>query len=113
MLGRKQHIVQESVPGKQVTLCHLIAHPDGSLSNKLGLGNENAIGIMTITPYEASIIAADCAIKTAEIELVVVDRFTGSLIITGGVSNLEAALAQANLYLTKVLGFETVPLTRS
>ncbi|TEB05424.1 Propanediol utilization protein PduU [Pelotomaculum schinkii] len=113
MLGQKQHIVQESVPGKQVTLCHLIAHPDAGLSNKLGLCSENAIGIMTITPYEASIIAADCAIKTAAIELVVVDRFTGSLVITGGVSNLEAALTQANLFLAKVLGFETVQLTRS
>ena len=109
----KQHIVQESVPGKQVTLCHLIASPDAALSAKLGLDGPGAIGIMTITPYEASIIAADRALKTARIRLVVVDRFTGSLVVAGGMSEVEAALAQANGFLRDVLGFESVPQTRS
>ena len=109
----KQHIVQESVPGKQVTLCHLIASPDSSLSDKLGLNGPGAIGIMTITPYEASIIAADRALKTAKVRLVVVDRFTGSLVFTGGISEVENALEQANTFLRDVLGFDSVAQTRS
>lgn len=109
----KQHIVQESVPGKQVTLCHIIACPNGDLSHKLGLAESNAIGIMTITPYEASIIAADRALKAAQIQLVVVDRFTGSLVITGVVSAVESALNQANSFLRDVLSFDSVPATRS
>jgi ethanolamine utilization protein EutS len=109
----KQRIVQESVPGKQVTLCHLIAHPDISLADKMGLNNEEAIGMMTITPYEAVIIAADCALKAADIKLEVVDRFTGSLVIAGAVSALEAALLEANLFLAEALGFEISALTRS
>lgn len=113
MSMEKQRIVQESVPGKQVTLCHLIAHPDMNLADKLGLHEEEAIGIMTITPYEAAIIAADCAIKAAEIRLEVVDRFTGSLVITGNVSALETALMAANLFLSEILGFEIADLTNS
>ena len=34
---RKQRIVQELVPGKQITLAHIIASPDGELYEKLGL----------------------------------------------------------------------------
>ena len=33
----KQRIVQELVPGKQITLAHIIANPDGELYEKLGL----------------------------------------------------------------------------
>ena len=55
----KQRIIQEFVPGKQVTLAHLIANPDTSLYKKLGvIGTpEGALGIMTITPSEGAIIA--------------------------------------------------------
>lgn len=60
-------MVQEYVPGKQITLAHLIAHPIPELARKLGLaeGPVDAIGILTITPSEAAIIAADTAAKTA------------------------------------------------
>ena len=33
----KQRIIQELVPGKQITLCHIIANPDAILYQKLGL----------------------------------------------------------------------------
>ena len=48
----KQRIIQEFVPGKQVTLAHLIANPDRELYKKLGVvgGIQEALGIMTITP---------------------------------------------------------------
>lgn len=113
MNAEKQRIVQESVPGKQVTLCHLIAHPDAGLSDKLGLDHADAVGIMTITPFEAAIIAGDCAVKAADVRLETVDRFTGSLVITGNISSLEAALTEANMFLSNMLGFDTCALTRS
>ena len=44
----KQRIIQEFVPGKQVTLAHVIASPDLTLYSKLGLIEEaGAIGIFT------------------------------------------------------------------
>ena len=33
----KQRIIQELVPGKQITLAHIIANPDEILYRKLGL----------------------------------------------------------------------------
>ena len=32
----KQRIIQEFVPGKQVTLAHVVARPDSELYSKLG-----------------------------------------------------------------------------
>ncbi|RYD04034.1 hypothetical protein N752_16725 [Desulforamulus aquiferis] len=63
MCAEKQRVVQEYVPGKQVTLAHLIANPKEELCEKLGISNNGAIGILTITPSEAAIIAADVATK--------------------------------------------------
>ncbi|MDU3065087.1 MAG: propanediol utilization protein, partial [Clostridioides difficile] len=65
----KQRVIQEYVPGKQVTLAHIIANPNEDIYNKLGLvlDKKDAIGILTITPSEASIIAADVATKASNV----------------------------------------------
>ena len=61
---KKERIIQEFVPGKQVTLAHVIPHPVQDLYGKMGLIDaKGAIGIFTITPSEAAIIAADVASK--------------------------------------------------
>ena len=67
----KQRIIQEYVPGKQVTLAHIIANPNEDIYKKLGLivDKKDAIGILTITPSEASIIAADVATKASGVSL--------------------------------------------
>ena len=54
----KQRIIQEYVPGKQVTLAHLIANPNPDIYKKLGVIGDHtgALGIMTITPSEGAII---------------------------------------------------------
>ena len=36
-MENKQRIIQELVPGKQITLAHIIANPDPILYQKLGL----------------------------------------------------------------------------
>ena len=46
---------------------------------------------MTLTPGETAIIAADIATKSAEVDLGFVDRFSGTLVFTGSVSNVETA----------------------
>ena len=49
-LDEKKRIIQEFVPGKQVTLAHVIANPTEDLYLKLGLIDASgAIGIFTIT----------------------------------------------------------------
>ena len=84
----KQRIIQEYVPGKQVTLAHIIANPNEDIYKKLGLivDKKDAIGILTITPSEASIIAADVATKASGVSLGFIDRFSGSLVVTGDIS---------------------------
>jgi len=83
------------------------------IHERLGIMNKGAIGIMTITPSEAAIIAADAASKAGDIELGFIDRFTGSLVITGDVSSVEAALHAAVNTLVNILGFTAAEVTRS
>lgn len=114
-MEEKQRIIQEYVPGKQVTLAHLIAHPQVSVYKKLGISEEykDALGILTITPSEAAIIAADVATKAAGVEIGFVDRFSGSLVVVGDVSSVEAALNSVVDMLTNVMGFSSTQVTRS
>ena len=53
----KVRIIQELVPGKQITLAHIIASPDPVLYQKLGLDptvdySRAAIGMITLSPAE-------------------------------------------------------------
>lgn len=115
MSEQKQRIIQEYVPGKQVTLAHLIANPQEDLYKKLGVigDKRGAIGILTITPSEAAIIGADVATKAADVEIVFVDRFSGSLIICGDVASVEAALKEVIAVLGNLLHFSMTEITRT
>lgn len=111
----KQRVIQEYVPGKQVTLAHLIASPQQSIYMKLGLDDEtgDAIGILTITPPEGVIIAADIATKAAGVEIGFLDRFGGSLVLVGDVASVESALKGVLAYFGEVLRYDTTQMTRS
>ena len=117
-LKDKMRIIQEIVPGKQITLAHVIANPDEILYRKLGLDpsvdySKSAIGIITMTPSETAIIAGDIAIKASGVEIGFVDRFSGSLIITGTVSEVEASTSAILDYVGNKLGFTLCPITRT
>jgi len=114
----KLRIIQEIVPGKQITLAHVIANPDSIVYKKLGLNpsidySKAAIGVITMTPAEMAIIAADLATKTANIELGFVDRFSGTLIITGKISEIEMSIKDISNYAEHVLGFTVCKITRT
>lgn len=112
-MEEKQRIIQEFVPGKQVTLAHLIANPVPALYEKLGLEPAGAIGILTLTPSETVMIAADLATKAASVDIGFLDRFTGALVITGAVADVETALREIGSYLARTLGYATAEVTRS
>ena len=59
----KDRIIQEFVPGKQVTLAHAIANPTKELAKKIGVPEAESIGIMTLTPGETAMIAGDIATR--------------------------------------------------
>ena len=115
----RMRIVQELVPGKQITLAHVIANPDKVLYKKLGLNpavdysRGGAIGILTISPSETAVIAADLALKASGVELGFVDRFSGTLIVTGSVAEVEAALRASMEYCRDKLGVSACEMTRT
>ncbi|NLT94392.1 MAG: BMC domain-containing protein [Clostridia bacterium] len=109
----KQRIIQESVPGKQVTLAHIIASPALDLYERLGIEKAGAIGISTLTPCETAIIAADIATKASDVEIGFLDRFTGSLVIYGDVASVETAMLAINDILENLLGFTPAKITRT
>ena len=114
----KMRIVQELVPGKQVTLAHIIASPDEIVYKKLGLNpaldySKAAIGILSMSPAEISVIAGDMAVKTANIDLGFIDRFSGTLIFTGRVAEVEEAVRVISDYRARELGFTICQVTRT
>lgn len=117
-MEEKVRIIQELVPGKQITIAHLIANPDKELYEKLGLDPridyaKSAIGIITISPAETAVIAADIAVKAAGVELGFVDRFSGTLIVTGTISETESALKAILDYVEGKMGFTVCGITRT
>ena len=104
-LKENMRIVQELVPGKQITLCHIIANPDDVLYTKLGLDpkrdyTRSAIGVLTVSPAESAVITADIAIKSSGADIGFVDRFTGTLIISGSFIHPPTVI-----YLIKIIKF--------
>ena len=108
-----QRVIQESVPVKQVTLAHIIASPVADIYDRLGIDESGAIGILTLTPGETAIIAADIATKAADVEIGFLDRFTGAVLINGDVQSVETALGTVIDKLAKLLQFDVVKITRT
>ncbi len=79
----KMRIIQEIVPGKQVTLVHIIANPDEVLYQKLGLD--------LVVDYKRSAIG----------------------IVTGTVSEVEAATQSITSYLSEKLKFTVCEVSRT
>lgn len=114
----KLRIVQEGVPGKQVTLAHIIASPNVIIYKKLGLDpnvdyQQAAIGILSMCPSEISVIAGDIALKTSNVEMGFIDRFSGTLIFTGRISNVINSTNAILAYLKDRLGFTICEVTRT
>lgn len=114
----KTRLIQETVPGKQLTLAHIIASPDHVIYQKLGLDPKvdyahAAIGIVTVCPSETTIICADVAIKASGVDLSFVDRFSGTLIFTGMVSQVEAAMEALCSYCANSLGYVVCKITKT
>jgi ethanolamine utilization protein EutS len=107
MQDAKQRIIQEYVPGKQITLAHVIASPQRGIYAKLGLDDAggDAIGIL--------IIAADIATKAAAVDIGFLDRFGGSLVLTGDVASVESALRGVLDYFGRTLHYASVEMTRT
>lgn len=104
--------VRAYVPGKQVTIAHLIPSPSPLVCDAIGLENVGAIGVLTLTPGETSIIAGDIAVKAANVGIGFLDRFSGTLILYGSVGDVEQALRSVLGLLESMLDYGGCQITR-
>ena len=108
-------IVQETVAGKEITFAHVMGGPAPVIYQKLGLNPQvdyrsSAIGIMT--PPESAVIASDIAVKSGNVYLGFADRFTGTLIITGEISDVMSAMTEVVDYFRDTLGYVVCKITK-
>ena len=99
--GEKLRIVRVKVKGKEVSLAHIIGVSQERVYQNLALhigthfGEDHtgeSIGLIHVTPEEAAIIVADIAMKSGNVEIGTLDRFSGSVVILGDRSNVRSAL---------------------
>ena len=114
--GKKLRMTRLRVPGKEVCLAHVINASQPCVYQNLGLhigvheGEDHtgeSIGLIRFTPWEAVVVAADVATKSADVEISFMDRFCGSLIVTGGLSEVQTAVEEVVRFFRETLGFQT------
>lgn len=111
-MNELERVIVEEVPGQEVTLCHIIANPHPALAEMMDL-ERDALAILSVTPSEAAYIAADFITKAAQVTLVFVDRYLGTVLITGTMSAVQVALDDTIAFLSDKMGLKKVHVTRS
>lgn len=120
--GKKLRMTRVRVPGKEVCLAHVITPSHPSIYQNLALhigvheGEDHtgeAIGLIRFTPWEAVVVAADVAYKSAHVQISFMDRFCGSLIITGGLAQVQTAVEEVVRFFGENLGFKTCEIHKS
>ena len=114
--GQTLRMTRVRIPGKEIVLAHVISPSDTSIYQNLGLhigtheGEDHtgeSIGLISFTPWEAVVVAADCAMKAADVEIGFMDRFCGTLILTGGLTEVRTAVEEVVKFFREELHFET------
>ena len=120
--GKKLRMTRVRVPGKEVCLAHVVTPSDSSIYRNLGLhigvheGEDHtgeSIGLIRFTPWEAVVVAADVAVKSAHVEIGFMDRFCGSLILTGGLAEVETAVQEVLRFFDETLHFQTCSIHKT
>lgn len=99
--------MQQNVPGKQLTLNHMIVEPESQVMSKLNLEDKPypAIGIVSVTPGDAAIIAADTAVKYTNVNLEGLNNVTGTVIVGGDIESVMNSLNEIKSVLCDCMGF--------
>ena len=120
--GKKLRMTRVRVPGKEVCLAHVLTPSDACIYQNLGLhigvheGEDHrgeSIGLIRFTPWEAVVVAADVASKSADVQIGFMDRFCGSLILTGGLTEVQTAVEEVVRFFKEVLEFKTCTIHKS
>ncbi len=112
--GKRLRMTRVRVPGKEVCLAHVLSPSETCIYQNLALhigvheGEDHtgeSIGLIRFTPWEAVVAAADIAVKSADVQVGFMDRFCGSLILTGGLSQVQTAVEEVVRFFGEELGF--------
>ena len=63
-------------------------------------------------PAESVVIAADIAAKWGDINIGFMDRFSGSMIITGSRAEVDSAIEENCRYFGETLGYTVCPISQ-
>ena len=120
--GKKLRMTRVRVPGKSIDFAHVFTPSDPSVYQNLALhigvheGEDHtgeSIGIIRITPWEAIVVATDVAVKAADVEVGFMDRFSGALIILGGLSQVLTAIEEVVRCFRDELNFNVCEIHKS
>ena len=67
--------------------------------------------ITPASPWEATVVAADVAMKSGNVELGFLDRFSGAVILLGSRAEVKSALEHVVEFFRTELGFTVCELT--
>ena len=119
--GKRLRMTRVRVPAKEVCLAHVLNPSEERIYQNLALHigvheGENhtgeALGLVRFTPWEAVVVAADVAVKSADVQVMFMDRFCGSLIVSGKIAEVQTAVESVVEYFGE-LGFGTCKIHRS
>ena len=118
--GKRLRLTRVRVPGKEVCMAHVISPSETCIYHNLALhigvheGEDHtgeSIGLLHITPWEATVAAADIAMKSGDVELGFLDRFSGAVILLGNREEVKSALRHVLDFFRDELGFPVCELT--
>ena len=120
--GKRLRITHVRVPGREVCFAHVFTPNDKAIYENLALhigvheGEDHrgeSIGMIRVTPWEAIVVAADAAVKAAHVEVGFMDRFCGTLILTGRLSEVLTAVEEVVRFFRETLKFDVCETHRS
>ena len=120
--NEKLRLARVRVPGREVCLAQVIGVSDRSVYENLGLhigvhAGENhvgeSIGILHFTPWESTVVAADVALKSGNVEIGFLDRFCGTLIVLGNRTDVLSAVEGVVEFFRDELHFPVCDITVS
>ena len=119
--GKRLRMTRLRVPAKEVCLAHILNPSEECIYHNLALhigvheGEEHtgeALGLIRFTPWEAVVVAADVAVKSADVQLMFMDRFCGSLIVSGKLTEVQTAVESVVEYFDEI-GFGICEIHKS
>lgn len=122
LIGKRLRMTRVRVPGKEVCMAHIINPTDPRIYQNLALhigvheGEDHTgetLGLIRFTPWEAVVVAADVAMKSANVQVCFMDRFCGSLIVSGKMTDVQSAVESVVEFFDKDLNFAVCNIHKS